>query len=67
MKTSLMLALLAAFSFLNNANAQRIIGSVKDKNDQPPEGASISIKVLLLVPALIQPGISVLKPILPAK
>ncbi|MRG44576.1 TonB-dependent receptor plug domain-containing protein [Chitinophaga sp. SYP-B3965] len=43
MKTSLMLCLLAVLAF-NNATAQRIIGSVKDKNNQPLEGASISLK-----------------------
>jgi len=43
MKTSLMLCLLAVLAF-NNATAQRIIGSVKDKNAQPLEGASISVK-----------------------
>lgn len=43
MKTSLMLCLLAVLAF-NNAAAQRIIGSVKDKNNQPLEGASVSLK-----------------------
>lgn len=43
MKTSLVLCLLAVLAF-NNATAQRIIGSVKDKNNQPLEGASISLK-----------------------
>lgn len=43
MKTSLVLCLLAVLAF-NNATAQRIIGSVKDKNNQPLEGASIAVK-----------------------
>lgn len=43
MKPSLVIILLAVLAF-NNATAQRIIGSVKDKNNQPLEGASISLK-----------------------